>query len=301
MDEVGAPFPLLVSFAFAFGACIGSFLNVVIWRLPRGESLLWPGSRCPGCGAAIPAFANVPILSYLFLRGRCRACGVAISIRYPLVEALTGALFAALLVVHGISPQLLIYWLLTAALLAVTFVDLDHRIIPDEITLGGLAIGLAISIAWPSLTLPFPYALSGALLWGCSLWAFSSLTERIYKQPAFGMGDVKLLAMFASFFGVAGAFQMLVVGALIGLAYGFASTVPRIARIPLTAGPRLLAWCRFPVDAYLEIRKVAIPFGPGIAIAGIALMLQTNFAPSSASSAAEFQAAIAALARFVVS
>src|SRR5882672_10159836 len=138
MGELGVPAPVQAALAFALGACIGSFLNVVVWRLPRGESLVRPGSHCPTCDAAIPPWANVPLLSYVALRGRCRACGAHISARYLLIEALTGLVFVALLWAHGPSPRLLVDWLLAAALIAVTFIDIDHHIIPNVITLPGV-------------------------------------------------------------------------------------------------------------------------------------------------------------------
>src|SRR5258706_12369565 len=115
MGELGIRAPVLAAFAFVLGACIGSFLNVVVWRLPRGESLVRPGSHCPGCDAAIPAWANVPLLSYVALRGRCRARAAPISAPYPLVEALAGPVFPALLWAHGPSPRLLLDCILPRA------------------------------------------------------------------------------------------------------------------------------------------------------------------------------------------
>jgi leader peptidase (prepilin peptidase)/N-methyltransferase len=251
MDELDVPLPLLVAVAFAFGACIGSFLNVVIWRLPRGESLLWPGSRCPGCRTAIPAFANVPILSYLFLRGRCRACGVAISIRYPLVEALTGALFAALLFAHGPSARLLIEWAIASALLAVIFIDIDHYIIPNWITLPGLAAGLLISITAPSLGVGFKDAALGVLLAGGAFWLIAEVYPRLRGKQGLGFGDVKLVAMLASLLGTSAAIGIIFLGSVIGLAYGI---------------PKLV----------LEKKGMdtRIPFGPGLAIAGLVFLFE---------------------------
>src|SRR5258706_4910723 len=214
MGELGIPAPVLAAFAFVLGACIGSFLNVVVWRLPRGESLVRPGSHCPGCDGAIPAWANVPLLSYVALRGRCRACGAPISARYPLVEALTGAVFAALLWVHGPTARLLIDWALAAALIAVTFIDIDHQIIPNSITLPGVALGLALSIAAPQLGVDWRDALLGVVCIGGALWAISAGYERLSGKIGLGMGDVKLVAMLASFLGLEGALGVLIVGSL---------------------------------------------------------------------------------------
>lgn len=253
MGELGIPTPVLAAFAFVLGACIGSFLNVVVWRLPRGESLVRPGSHCPGCDAPIPAWANVPLLSYLALRGRCRACGARISARYPLVEALTGAVFAALLWVHGPSARLAIDWALAAALIAVTFIDIDHHIIPNSITLPGVALGLALSLAAPQLGVDWRDALLGVVCIGGALWAISAGYERYSGKVGLGMGDVKLVAMLASFLGLEGALGVLIVGSLVGIVYGVA----------------MLAWVR-------GGRDTRIPFGPALALAGLVFLFQPN-------------------------
>lgn len=251
MADAGVPFPLLVGASFVFGAMIGSFLNVVIWRLPRGESLVWPGSHCPACQAAIPAFANVPILSYLLLRGRCRACKVQISPRYPLVEALTGALFTALLLAHGPSLRLVLEWLIAASLIAVIFIDLDHYIIPNWITLPGLALGLAISIAAPSLGVGFWDAIRGVLIAGGSFWLIAEVYPRLRGKQGLGFGDVKLVAMLASLLGLSAAIGIIFLGSFIGIAYGI---------------PKLLIERKG-----LDTR---IPFGPGLAIAGLVFLFE---------------------------
>ncbi len=251
MADAGVPFPLLVAAAFAFGACIGSFLNVVIWRLPRGESLVLPGSRCPACQVAIPAFANVPILSYLFLRGRCRSCRAVISPRYPLVEALTGALFAALLLAHGPSARLLVEWAIAAALIAVIFIDIDHYIIPNWITLPGLALGLGISIVAPSLGVEFRDAILGVLIAGGAFWLIAEVYPRLRGKQGLGFGDVKLIAMLASLLGTSAAIGIIFMGSLIGLAYGI---------------PKLVIE-RKGMDT-------RIPFGPGLAIAGLVFLFE---------------------------
>ncbi|MEX2209106.1 MAG: prepilin peptidase [Myxococcota bacterium] len=251
MYELDAPLPLLVGAAFVFGACIGSFLNVVIWRLPRAESLAWPGSRCPACQAAIPGWANVPIVSYLVLRGRCRACRAPISLRYPLVEALTGALFATLLAAHGPSARLLVEWALAAALVAVIFIDIDHFIIPNWITLPGLALGLVISLVAPSLGVPFADALRGVVIAGGAFWLIAEVYPRLRGKQGLGFGDVKLVAMLASLLGTYAAIGIIFLGSIIGLAYGI---------------PKLLIE-RKGMDT-------RIPFGPALAIAGLVFLFE---------------------------
>jgi leader peptidase (prepilin peptidase)/N-methyltransferase len=251
MRETGVPLPQLVGVAFVFGACIGSFLNVVIWRLPRGESLAWPGSHCPACNATIPGWANVPIVSYLLLRGRCRACRVPISPRYPLVEALTGALFATLLAAHGPSARLLVEWALAAALVAVIFIDLDHFIIPNAITLPGIASGFVISLAAPSLGVPFADALRGVVLAGGAFWLIAEIYPRLRGKQGLGFGDVKLVAMLASLLGTYAAIGIIFLGSIIGLAYGIPKLV--IERKGL---------------------DTRIPFGPGLAIAGLVFLFE---------------------------
>lgn len=251
MREVEVSLAWLVGGAFVFGACIGSFLNVVIWRLPRGESLLFPGSRCPGCEQPIPAWANVPILSYPALGGRCRSCRARISPRYPFVEALTGALFAALLYAHGPSARLLVEWALAAALVAVIFIDLDHYIIPNWITLPGIALGLVISVAAPSLGVPFPDALRGVVLAGGAFWLIAEVYPRLRGKQGLGFGDVKLIAMLASLLGTYAAIGIIFLGSVIGLAYGI---------------PKLVIE-RKGMDT-------RIPFGPGLAIAGLVFLFE---------------------------
>lgn len=129
-------------FVALFGAVIGSFLNVCIYRMPRGESVAWPGSHCPACGHEIAPYDNIPVVSYLVLRGRCRACGIGISPQYPLVEAVNALGFVLMFWLFGFGPAALVYSLFFSALLVITGTDLSHQIIPDAITLPGLALGL---------------------------------------------------------------------------------------------------------------------------------------------------------------
>ncbi|HTO71710.1 MAG TPA: prepilin peptidase [Myxococcota bacterium] len=253
MGELTVDWPVATAFAFALGACIGSFLNVVIWRLPRGESLVRPGSHCPGCGAPIPFWANVPLVSYALLRGRCRSCRVPISLRYPAVEALTGAVFAALLWAHGPGVRLLVDWALASALIAVTFIDIDFHMIPDSITLPGVVLGLGLSLAAPQLSVGWRDALLGVVVLGGLLWALSAGYEYFAGKIGFGMGDVKLVAMLASFLGLEAALGVLVVGSLVGIVYG-------VAVIVRVRGGR----------------GTHVPFGPALALAGLVFLFEPN-------------------------
>jgi leader peptidase (prepilin peptidase)/N-methyltransferase len=249
MDMIGPdPFELpqsgWLAFVFVLGAAIGSFLNVVIYRLPRGESLVRPGSRCPRCGSPVPGWANVPILGYLVLRGRCFSCKQEISLRYPLVEAVTALLFLALFLRWDL-PLVFVYWPLAAALITVTFIDLDHQIIPNVITLPGIPIGLAC--AWGfSWTPGLVDAALGALMVGGMMWAIAALYEWRTGRIGLGLGDVKLMAMLGTFLGLQATLGVLVVGCLLGL----------------TQGLLLMAFKR-------AGRLTQIPFGPALATAGI--------------------------------
>jgi leader peptidase (prepilin peptidase)/N-methyltransferase len=205
---------------FLFGLLFGSFANVCAWRIPRGESIVFPGSHCPACGRPIPWFRNIPLLSYLVLRGRCADCGVRISPQYPIVEAVCGVLFAAqgFLFPPGIS--LLLGLVLSFALLTLSVIDLHHQIIPDTFSLGLLAVGLA-SAAWNS-TLPGGWAMR--LLWSASGAAlgFGFLLllawggEKVFKKEAMGGGDIKLMAAVGAFMGWKGVFTTLFIGSSVG-------------------------------------------------------------------------------------
>lgn len=227
-------------FALALGAVIGSFLNVVIVRLPRGESLVRPGSRCPACGTSIPWFDNVPVLSFLWLRGRCRACGQAISWRYPLVEASTAGLFG--LAAWKLGPRLealIPAWAFLAALVAVTAIDLEHQLIPDVITLPGIGAGFIASLANPSV------GWLDALL-GIGAGGGLIFLVILVSRGGMGGGDMKLCAMMGAFLGYKLALLAIFSGVVLG---GF------LAAVLLTTG--------------LKRRKDPIPFGPFLALGGV--------------------------------
>lgn len=202
---------------FAFGLCLGSFFNVIIHRLPRDESIVRPASRCPSCGRPVRARENIPIASFLLLRGRCAGCGTRISWRYPAVELLTGAGFCLIAYADGPGFPLLRDLVFFSLLVPIVFIDIDHRIIPDELSLGGLAAGMILSFLpggdWKS-------SLAGALLGGGVLYATAAVYQRITGIEGLGGGDIKLLAMVGAFLGWRGALFTMFVGSLLGVAGG---------------------------------------------------------------------------------
>ena len=161
---------LLAVAATLFGLVLGSFLNVVIYRVPRHESVVWPGSRCPRCGHDIRWHDNLPVAGWLLLRGRCRDCGASIGIRYPLVEGLTGALFLVAFLVYGLQALLLLVWAFLAVLVAITFIDIDFLIIPDRIVLPAAAVGLVAAIALDPTTGGSTWSLRWVRLGSCWCW-----------------------------------------------------------------------------------------------------------------------------------
>lgn len=182
-----------------WGLCIGSFLNVCIHRMPLKQSVVTPRSRCPHCGYLLTWYDNVPLASYAVLGGRCRSCRAPISLRYPFVEALTGAIFVWHVTVFGLTPLLPVRLAFACALIVLFAIDLDHQILPDRITLPGIVVGLACSIVLP----PGPVmSLAGAVVGGGILWGIAELWYRLRKVDAMGFGDVKMLAMVGAFLGL---------------------------------------------------------------------------------------------------
>jgi leader peptidase (prepilin peptidase)/N-methyltransferase len=266
---------LFTGAAFALGLVVGSFLNVVIHRLPRGESLLFPASHCPGCQAAIAPWDNVPVLAWLWLRGRCRRCGSRISLRYPLVELATGLVFAAIALRHGPAAMTLVWLAFAAALVAAAVIDFDHRIIPDEISVAGLLVALVTVPAahWIDGSAPIGVALErsllGALLGAGALWSVGFAHARIATAlgrrfehwpepgaalprptsldywiwfPGVGFGDVKLLAMIGAVVGPLGALETILAASLAGLVLGVGwAAVTRQWNAPFGFAPALAA------------------------------------------------------------
>ena len=187
----------VVAIALA-GLAIGSFLNVCIHRIPRRLSIVSPGSQCPGCGSAVRWFDNIPVISFLQLRGRCRQCRTRISIRYPIVELVTMAVFLAHYAVLGLDILLVPRLLFACALIVLFAIDLEHHLLPNAITLPGIGVGLAFSLLLPPGVVS---AILGVLLGGGVLWAVGEAYYRYAGQEGMGGGDVKMLAMVGAFLG----------------------------------------------------------------------------------------------------
>jgi len=231
-------------FIFVFGLCIGSFLNVCIYRLPASKSIVHPRSMCSNCGTLIASYDNIPILSYLWLKGRCRHCRTKISLRYPMVELLAGLFALGTYLKFGLTIVALIYYLFFAALMVVTFIDLDHRIIPDVITLPGIPIFFAAGLALPAIT--YKEALLGILIGGGSLFLVAWIYGLITKKEGMGGGDIKLLAMMGAIVGWKGVLFTIFVASLVGTLAGLA--------VMLQSRNGL---------------KLAVPFGPFLSIGSI--------------------------------
>jgi len=237
--------PLLLHlYAFLFGLCIGSFLNVCIYRIPADLSIVRPASACPACGTTIRWYDNIPVISYLLLRGRCRTCKNSISARYPMVELLCGLFALAVVLRFGWHLQSLIYFLFIAALLVITFIDIDHRIIPDVISLPGIPIGFAASFLLPQVT--WQASLLGIVIGGGSLYAVAWSYRLLTGKDGMGGGDIKLLAMIGAFIGWQGVLFTIMASSFAGTIVGL------IVMIKQRKG-----------------MKLAVPFGPFLAIGAI--------------------------------
>jgi leader peptidase (prepilin peptidase) / N-methyltransferase len=250
------PDAFLIGWVAVIGAFIGSFLNVVIYRVPMRRSIVAPGSRCGFCESPVRWYDNVPVLSWIVLGGRCRWCGVGISPRYALVELLTSLLFVAVLHRFGAEWHTPVYALFCAALVAVTFIDIDHRIIPDSISKSGVVIGVAVAAILPStpealLPVTLTLSLAGAVLGYFSLLAVSLVGKALFRRESMGLGDVKLLAMIGAFLGPLSLPFIFVVAPLAGSTYGITAALLRGRRI----------------------RGATMPFGPFLSAAAIAYLL----------------------------
>ncbi|HYR75517.1 MAG TPA: prepilin peptidase [Pyrinomonadaceae bacterium] len=252
-DALALPLPFACAFMAVFGAVIGSFLNVVIHRLPREQSIVFPKSTCPSCRAPIRAYDNIPILSFLILRGRCRKCGAKISARYPAVEALVALLFAAVTWHDGLSFALPFDLAFTAAVVALIFIDAEHMILPNAITYPGILFALITRVAVPYLAgashfddlpqlqslLPPQYPLwlvsligaaIGALAGGGSLWLMGFLWEKLRGVEAMGLGDVKMMFMVGAFLGWRLTILTILLAAFTGSLAGIAMMIRRGSR-----------------------------------------------------------------------
>jgi len=200
------------------GLAIGSFLNVVIYRLPRGYSVVKPRSFCPKCRKVIPWYENIPVLSYIFLRGKCSGCGARIPARYPIVEFLSALAAFFVYSVYGLSVDSVFMYVFLMALLAVTVIDWNHRIIPDEISLPFILIGIAWSFLSPERS-PSQAAL-GALAGGGGLFLIGYLYKLLRHTEGMGGGDVKLMAMIGAFLGIRLILPVILIASFAGSIYG---------------------------------------------------------------------------------
>lgn len=240
-----APDPFVTALVVVLGAMVGSFLNVVIHRVPLGESVVKPRSRCPGCGHQLSAWENVPVLSWLLLRGRCRGCGSRISARYPFIEILCAWLAWVLFQRFGASVEFLGMAWFGFSLVALTWIDLDHQLLPDRLTLPGILVGLVVApLSDPANFLPALLdAFVGVLVGGGILWTVAWSYEKATGREGMGGGDIKFLAMIGAFLGWQGVLLALFLGSLTGSLLGVAILV-----------------------AGRGDRRLALPFGPFLAI-----------------------------------
>lgn len=213
-----APPIVLASFVFIFGALVGSFLNVCIYRLPKNESVVFPASHCPNCDYQIRWYDNIPMLSYLFLRGSCRKCGTRISPQYPVVEFLNGALALALFLRFGLGFPYAVLFVLCSSLVVITFIDLEHQIIPDVISLPGIVVGFVCSFFIPGFG--WLNSLIGIVAGGGSLLLVAYGYQLIAKKDGMGGGDIKLLAMLGAFLGWKAVLFIIFAASLIGSIVG---------------------------------------------------------------------------------
>lgn len=226
-------------FAFIFGAVVGSFLNVCIFRLPERRSIVFPPSHCPHCGYNIRPLDNIPILSYLLLGGKCRQCREKISPQYPLVELLNGLLTLFLFMRFGFSLPFLLLFIFSCALVVITFIDLEHQIIPDVISLSGIVIGFAASFFLPELG--WKSSLIGIVAGGGSLLLVAYGYEFFTKREGMGGGDIKLLAMIGAFLGWKSVPFVILTGSLAGSIIGISvmAAQKKDSRLAIPFGPFL--------------------------------------------------------------
>ena len=238
-------------FTFIFGLCIGSFLNVCIYRLPASKSISHPRSSCTNCNELIPFYDNIPVVSYLLLRGRCRFCREPISLRYPIIELLAGLFALITFFKYGLTLEALIYYVYIAALLVITFIDIDHQIIPDVITLPGIPIFFLAGFGLSKIN--YLDSLIGILAGGGSLFLVAWIYSLITKKEGMGGGDIKLLAMIGAVIGWKGVLFTIFVASAVGTLSGI------LVMLKSRKGMKL----RIPFGPFLAIGAIAyIFFGP---------------------------------------
>ena len=238
---------LLNLFAFIFGAVVGSFLNVCIFRLPAHESIIKPLSRCPHCHHPIRFFDNIPLISFIILKGKCRDCGAKISWRYPLVELITAVLALLLFSKFYLFWNFLIFFIFTAVLIVIAFIDLDHQIIPDILTLPGIPVFFLLAVF--VVKVPWLEALIGLAVGGGVLFAIAFFYELISKREGMGGGDIKLLAMIGGFLGWKLLIFILLFSSFFGALVGITAMIIK-----------------------KQDMKYAVPFGPFLSAAAVAYL-----------------------------
>lgn len=231
---------------FIFGAVVGSFLNVCIYRLPRKKSIVYPSSACPACEKPIRFYDNIPLVSYLVLKGKCRDCSARISFRYFLIELITAVVFTLIYRRWGLSSEFFIQIFFTAVLIVISFIDYDFQIIPDILSIGGMVAGLIISFVRPGFRVMD--AVYGVLIGGGVLFVIAYGYQLLTKREGMGGGDIKLLAMIGSFSGFKGVLFSLIGGSVVGTLVG----------IPLML-----------MKGKGEGTRYAIPFGPFLSLCAV--------------------------------
>jgi len=235
-------YPVFV--VFLFGLCIGSFMNVCIYRIPISKSIVHPRSMCPGCGNMIKFYDNIPLLSYLLLMGKCRHCNISISLRYPMIELMSALFAVCVLLNFGFTIEAIAYYAFISTLIVITFIDIDHQIIPDIISLPGIPIFFIASFALPGIT--YKDSLIGILVGGGSLYVIAWIYYLLTRKEGMGGGDIKLLAMIGAFIGWKGVLFTIFVSSLVGTVIGI-----------------IVMLCT------RKNMKLAVPFGPFLAIGAI--------------------------------
>ena len=233
---------------FILGLIVGSFSNVCIYRIPKNESIIYPASHCLKCRTTIKPVDNIPLLSYVLLKGRCRNCGSKISIQYPIVELLTGIIYLIIYLIYGLSIQSLIYIILSSALIIIAFIDLNEMIVPDVISLPGIGVGLILSFFVPYIT--FINSVSGVVVGGGIILIIALVGSMIFKKEAMGGGDIKLAAMIGAFLGWRYTIISLFLGFFLGALAGI-----------------------FLILSKIKSREDMVPFGPFIALGSLITLL----------------------------
>lgn len=233
---------------FILGLIVGSFSNVCIYRIPRNESIIYPASHCPKCRSNISPKDNIPLLSYILLKGRCRNCKSKISIQYPIVELLTGLIYLVIYLIYGLSIQTLIYIILLSALIIIAFIDLNEQIVPDVISLPGIVIGFIISFFVPYIS--FINSALGVLGGGGIILIIGLAGSVIFKKEAMGGGDVKLAAMIGAFLG----WRYIIISLFLGFFLGALAGI-------------------FLILSKIKSREDVVPFGPFIVLGSFITLL----------------------------